>query len=368
MRFPTQAGSIAGISISVTDLARATPFWYAVLKPLGFGRVACQPDLIFWAREGAQILMWQGSPPTSASRVLLRAASREAVDALYRRALTETWTVIEPAAERFYAPGYYSCILADPDGIRVELVHAWTDLPERDDAERVHMPGADGVTLGGYLFRPALTQADAKKTAGVIVLPGYSCDATDLVWFGQELGKAGFVALCLSQRGWLGSSGDEDQGFRQPDDVVAAANWLRAHARNISLLGFSQGGQVALLAAARPLGPSFNSVVAYYPPSDLAAWRDQVPDTGIPDYLADFVPAERMAMCSPITVAQQIRCPTLLVHGDADKIVPIAQSRAMIEANPEIRLQTVPNAEHGFRFNQWPNIWSETMSFLAQNS
>ncbi|MEA2952946.1 MAG: uncharacterized protein QOJ96_2466 [Alphaproteobacteria bacterium] len=73
-------------------------------------------------------------------------------------------------------------------------------------------------------------------------------------------------------------------------------------------------------------------------------------------------------MCSPITVAQQIRCPTLLVHGDADKIVPIAQSRPMIEANLEIRLQTVPNAEHGFHFNQWPNIWSETMSFLAQNS
>ncbi|MEA2952947.1 MAG: uncharacterized protein QOJ96_2467 [Alphaproteobacteria bacterium] len=269
MRFPSQAGAIAGISISVTDHAGAMPFWRGVLKPLGFGRTGGGPNLIFWAREGAQILMWQGAPPSSHVRLLLRAPSRGVVDAIYQQALAEKWTVIAPAAERFYAPGYYSCILADPDGIRVELVHAWTDLPERDDAERVHMPGSDGVTLGGYLFRPALTQADAKKTAGVIVLPGYSCDATDLVWFGQELGKAGFVALCLSQRGWLGSSGDEDQGFRQPDDVVAAANWLRAHARNISLLGFSQGGQVALLAAARPLGPSFNSVVAYYRPAIL---------------------------------------------------------------------------------------------------
>lgn len=372
MRFPTQAGSIAGISISVTDLARATPFWCAVLKPLGFGRVACQPDLIFWAREGSQILMWQGSPPTSTSRVLLRAASREAVDALYRRALTETWTVIEPAAERFYAPGYYSCILADPDGIRVELVHAWADLPERDDAELVHIPGVDGVTLGGYLFSPTAMPTNEKNPSGVIVMPGYGTDATDLVWFGQELAKAGFVALCLSLRGSLGSTGVEDQGFRQPDDIVAAANWLRARARararNVSLLGFSQGAQVALLAAARPSANPINAVVAYYPCADLAAWRDQTAVPGIVEYLSDFVPPERMAACSPINVARQIRCPTLLVHGDADTNVPIAQSHAMVAANSEIRLQTVPGAEHAFRFDQWPGIWSETMSFLAQNS
>ncbi|MEA2994344.1 MAG: uncharacterized protein QOD40_3264, partial [Alphaproteobacteria bacterium] len=352
----------------VTDLARATPFWYAVLKPLGFGRVACQPDLIFWAREGAQILMWQGSPPTSAIRVLLRAASREAVDALYRRALTETWTVIEPAAERFYAPGYYSCILADPDGIRVELVHAWADLPERDDAELVHIPGVDGVTLGGYLFSPTAMPTNEKNPSGVIVMPGYGTDATDLVWFGQQLAKAGFVALCLSLRGSLGSTGVEDQGFRQPDDIVAAADWLRARARNVSLLGFSQGAQVALLAAARPSANPINAVVAYYPCADLAAWRDQTAVPGIVEYLSDFVPPERMAACSPINVARQIRCPTLLVHGDADTNVPIAQSHAMVAANSEIRLQTVPGAEHAFRFDQWPGIWSETMSFLAQNS
>jgi hypothetical protein len=40
----------------------------------------------------------------------------------------------------------------------------------------------------------------------------------------------------------------------------------------------------------------------------------------------------------------------------------------MVAANSEIRLQTVPGAEHAFRFDQWPGIWSETMSFLAQNS
>jgi acylaminoacyl-peptidase len=86
------------------------------------------------------------------------------------------------------------------------------------------------------------------------------------------------------------------------------------------------------------------------------------------EYLSDFVPPERMAACSPINVARQIRCPTLLVHGDADTNVPIAQSHAMVAANSEIRLQTVAGAEHAFRFDQWPQVWSETVSYLTQYS
>src|SRR5262245_59479494 len=129
MRFPDRAGLIAGAVVVVSDLARAAPFWRAGLKPLGFGRIGSGPDWIIWAREGAQRLIRQGSPLASGCRLLLRAPSRDVVDALHGRALVEGWLVLEPPAERPYAPGYYSCILADPDGIRVELVHAWSDLP-----------------------------------------------------------------------------------------------------------------------------------------------------------------------------------------------------------------------------------------------
>jgi hypothetical protein len=47
MRFPDQAGLIAGAVVVVSDLARATPFWRAVLKPLGFGRIGGGPDWIW---------------------------------------------------------------------------------------------------------------------------------------------------------------------------------------------------------------------------------------------------------------------------------------------------------------------------------
>ncbi len=35
MRFPSQPGLIAGLSLQVTSLGRATPFWCAILPPLG---------------------------------------------------------------------------------------------------------------------------------------------------------------------------------------------------------------------------------------------------------------------------------------------------------------------------------------------
>src|SRR5262245_7618517 len=205
MRFPSEPGLIAGVSINVTDLGHAAPFWHAVLHPLGFGRIAAWPNLRMWARDGAQVLLWQASAPATGMRVLLRAPDRKAVDRIHERAIVEGWTVIEPAAERPFATGYYSCILADPDGIRVELVHAFADLPEQDDAERVRIAGADGMTLGGYLFTPSEDSArtgEPQLPPGVILLHGYGADALQLVGAGRDLAKSGFATLCLSSRGW----------------------------------------------------------------------------------------------------------------------------------------------------------------------
>jgi dienelactone hydrolase/catechol 2,3-dioxygenase-like lactoylglutathione lyase family enzyme len=364
MRFPSQPGLIAGLSLQVTSLERATPFWRAVLHPLGFGRTGGGIDHCLWAREGAQILLWERKPSSSGSRLMLRAPDRASVDALCAAAVAAGGSLVMAPADRPFATGYYSVILADPDGIRVELVHAFSDLPEQDGAERVRVPGADGVVLGGYLLRP-----DGPQTprAGVIVLHGYASDATVLVWGGRDLARAGLVALCLSQRGWLGSTGDEDQGFRQPDDVLAAFRWLRRKIglRGVGLLGFSQGGQTALLAAARP-GGSFGAVVSYFAPSDLAAWREQS-GPGIGDYLDDFVPPERLAACSPVTVAPALACPVLLLHGSEDRVVSIAQSRALVAANPAIALHVVEGADHGSPSDAWAEAWPVARDFLVRN-
>jgi len=244
--------------------------------------------------------------------------------------------------------------------IKIAIAHAYDDLPNRTDAVSVRIPGADpDISLGGYLFRPAVETGGA-----VIVLHGYGSDASGTAATGALLAQAGWTALCLSQRGWLGSTGTEDQGLRQPDDVLCAAYWLEREtgARRIGLLGYSQGGQVALLAAAR--APRFACAVAYFPCTDLVTWPEQVPHDGVRNYLDDFVRPEDTARCSPLLVAHDITAPTLLIHGEADTQVPIAQSEAMAEANPVIRLRRVAGGGHGL-WEQSDELWPEVLDFIG---
>lgn len=361
MRFPSSPGCIASITVSVTSLSDTMAFWRGLLHPLGFGRIGEWSGCVLWAGDQAQLLVREAAEASKGLVIMLRAGSRQVVDAIHATALQAGWPVVEKPAPKFIAPGYYGCVIAVPgaQGIWISIAHAWDDLPERSDATIVRVAGADpDVVLGGYLFRP-----EAASRGAVIVLHGYASSALDTVGAGKQLAAAGWTALCLSQRGWLGSTGREDQGLRQQDDVLCAADWLQRETglTRIGVMGYSQGGQVALLAAAR--GRPFAFVIAYFPCTDLQTWPQQADGNGIRDYLEDFVTSDNIARCSPVSCASRIVAPTLLIHGEEDRIVPIAQSEAMVAANPAIQLLRVPGGDHGL-WEQHDAIWPAVLAFI----
>jgi predicted lactoylglutathione lyase len=53
--------------------------------------------------------------------VCFRAKSRDDVDSLYQVACELGATIIRKPEESNYAPGYYSTLFEDPDGIRIEV-------------------------------------------------------------------------------------------------------------------------------------------------------------------------------------------------------------------------------------------------------
>jgi len=233
MRFPSASGRIASVTVSVTSLRDTMAFWRGVLHPLGYGRISEWPGCVLWARDGAQLLVQEQPYPSSGIVIMLRAPSRTVVDAIHATAVAEGWPIKQPPGPQYIAPGYYGCALTVPgaERITIAIAHAWDDLPARTDAATVRIAGADpDVSLGGYLFRPAAAAPSASISTAVIVLSGYGGDATGIAATGAELAQAGWTALCLSQRGWLGSTGNEDQGLRQPDDVLCAADWLAREA------------------------------------------------------------------------------------------------------------------------------------------
>jgi dipeptidyl aminopeptidase/acylaminoacyl peptidase len=238
--------------------------------------------------------------------------------------------------------------------------------PTRAD---VQLPGA-GVQLGGVLVRPTVSGL----RPAIIVLHGFQPAGTNgaslVEPLATEFAGLGYVGLALSMRGWPPSGGVDDCGLHQPDDVAAALDWLAGQPgvdpARLAVFGYSQGGQVALLAGAR--SSRVRAIVAYYPVTDVEQWKTTTTFPNIPEYIVSVCEPGGPDLRSPVTQAARISAPVLLVHGDADMRVPTAQSLlmrdALQQAGRTVQLVLVPGAVHGFTMDQDPASRAVVLTFL----
>jgi dipeptidyl aminopeptidase/acylaminoacyl peptidase len=234
----------------------------------------------------------------------------------------------------------------------------------------VSLPGS-GVTLGGILFRPA---GASKPLPAIIVLHGWARPgvpgAPRVESTARRLSEQGYVALAISMRGWPPSSGWDDCGTQQPDDVAKAADWLAAlpgvDADSIGVLGFSLGGLVALLSGTR--SARIRAIVAYFPITDIQRWKETTSNAGIRNFYVPLVCGSGYEN-SPVHVAERIHAPVLLIHGDHDTEVPIDQSLKMQEAfrkaNGQVEVLVIAGGDHGFKGEQDKQAWSAVTKFLS---
>ncbi len=223
----------------------------------------------------------------------------------------------------------------------------------------VTLPGS-GTTLGGILFRPEIPSG---VRPAILVLHGWTTAGTNGASLvenrARRYSEDGYIALALSMRGWPPSSGADDCGLRQPDDVVQAVSWIGTQSgvdpARVGLVGFSQGGQVSLLAGAR--AARVRAIVAYYPVTDVARWKTTTTNPDIPGYVQAVCEPGGTGPRSPLQNAASLTTPAvLLVHGDQDTRVPTEQSLLMHDALAALGRQTslllVPGAQHGFTVEQ----------------
>jgi len=189
--------------------------------------------------------------------------------------------------------------------------------------------------------------------------------------FGECLSQLGFVCLCPSYR----LSG-EARWPAQIEDVKAAVRWLRAHAEKhavdvnrIGAYGNSAGAHlVSLLGLVKQSdglegsGPHqehssmVQAVCASATPTDFLNWREPgaVPERLGQTFLAgpSDTLRDRARQASPITYARGDAPPFLLIHGTADRTVPIGQSdrfaKALRETGAEqVRYMIFDEETHG---------------------
>ncbi len=188
------------------------------------------------------------------------------------------------------------------------------------------------LNLHGDLY-PA---ADSGSAPAVLLLHGWHWPgehpAATMEPFARPLHAAGFHVLVPTLRGWPPSGGRDDCAGRQVDDMLLALDWLRSRpgvdADRVYLVGHSQGGQIALLMAAR--NAPVRATAAFAPVTHPASWGRQTSVDGIRDYLHDECGGRSgWQRRDVVAAAAAIRSPVLLVHGDADTRVPPSQSQRL---------------------------------------
>jgi catechol 2,3-dioxygenase-like lactoylglutathione lyase family enzyme len=124
---------IAHIQLTVNDPARCLPFWERFCHFLEMRTLVKGPEIVYCIGSRTGIVV-RSAPMANRSQrfdqdraglhhFCLRACSREDVDAIYRFLVDELQAhIVHPPEDGSqFAPGYYSVLFEDPDGLRVEV-------------------------------------------------------------------------------------------------------------------------------------------------------------------------------------------------------------------------------------------------------
>ncbi len=129
-----EVNGIAHIQLTVNDPDRCIPFWEKLCHFLEMKTLIKGEGVIYCIGSRTGILV-RGAPPekkdvafdqdrSGLHHFCFRARRREDIDAIHRFLVEIDARVVHPPEEASqFAPGYYSVLFEDPDGIRVEVNH-----------------------------------------------------------------------------------------------------------------------------------------------------------------------------------------------------------------------------------------------------
>jgi beta-lactamase superfamily II metal-dependent hydrolase/pimeloyl-ACP methyl ester carboxylesterase len=228
--------------------------------------------------------------------------------------------------------------------------------------ELIEVWASDGKRLAGRWY-PALEPSPTGRT--IVLLHGFAEDSSMWEWCRASLlNRHGWNVVAIDSRGYGRSEGPfASFGGREAGDVQA---WLDAISERVAKLdptvsfqpglwGRSMGAVIALRAAA--VDDRIASLVLESPLVDLetaiATWLQsrRLPFGRILARLiihrAGKLAGIALNRPRPIELAPRVVCPTLIVHGTEDTLIPITEARRLAQAFPSSPCWfDVPGAAH----------------------
>ena len=125
-----EINGIAHIQLTVNDLQQAIPFYEDVLGFMGMKTVAKAPNGLYMVGGRTAVAIARAPEENrkyefdqrriGLHHICFRARSKEDVDDLYAFLIQRSVRIVHPPEHGSWAPGYYSVLFEDPEGIRLE--------------------------------------------------------------------------------------------------------------------------------------------------------------------------------------------------------------------------------------------------------
>lgn len=203
-----------------------------------------------------------------------------------------------------------------------------------------------------------------EKMPAVIFSHGFGGNYQVGTQYAEALVQKGYVVYCFDFCG--GSSGSRSDGstlemsiFTEQADLEAVISMMQEQSfvdeENIFLMGTSQGGAVSAITAAAHKD-EIRGAILLYPAFCLVDQTkerfssvEDIPDTYFSLWMTvGRAYAEKLLDYDIYEDISAYDKDVLLIHGDADDIVPLSYSERALEVYSSARLEILPGAGHGF--------------------
>ena len=127
-----EVNGVAHVFLTVSRIEVAMPFYERLLNFMGLRTVMKAEGAMLYCVGGRTAVGVQAAdaryrderfvqPRVGLHHLCLRARTREDVDRVYDELQAMGATIVHPPGDGVWAPGYYSVLFEDPDGIRLEV-------------------------------------------------------------------------------------------------------------------------------------------------------------------------------------------------------------------------------------------------------